>query len=76
MSWEYLLSKHVVGSVSPLEYTILTANNLVIKVGGAIITEHLEALISALAFLAQIGLYPVVVHGAGYGQCPLLRTTC
>lgn len=40
----------------------------VIKVGGAIITEHLEALVSALAFLAQIGLYPVVVHGAGYGQ--------
>lgn len=37
----------------------------VIKVGGAIITEHLEALVSALAFLAQIGLYPVVVHGAG-----------
>ncbi|KAL9065826.1 MAG: hypothetical protein Q9161_007991 [Pseudevernia consocians] len=30
----------------------------VIKVGGAIITEHLEALVSALAFLAQIGLYP------------------
>lgn len=27
--------------------------------GGAIITEHLEALVSALAFLAQIGLYPV-----------------
>lgn len=37
----------------------------VIKVGGAIITEHLEALVSALGFLAQIGLYPVVVHGAG-----------
>ena len=31
----------------------------VIKVGGAIITEHLEALVSALAFLAQIGLFPV-----------------
>ena len=31
--------------------------------GGAIITEHLEALVSALAFLAQIGLYPVREFG-------------
>ena len=37
----------------------------VIKVGGAIITEHLETLSSALAFLNHVGLYPVVVHGAG-----------
>lgn len=37
----------------------------VIKVGGAIITDHLESLTSALAFLNHIGLYPVVVHGAG-----------
>lgn len=37
----------------------------VIKVGGAIITEHLQTLSSALAFLNHIGLYPVVVHGAG-----------
>ena len=37
----------------------------VIKVGGAILTEHLETLSSALAFLNHIGLYPVVVHGAG-----------
>ncbi|KAF3902404.1 hypothetical protein ABW20_dc0108342 [Dactylellina cionopaga] len=37
----------------------------VIKVGGAIITEKLEALASALAFLNHVGLYPVVVHGAG-----------
>ena len=37
----------------------------VIKVGGAIITEHLESLTSALAFLNHIGLFPVVVHGAG-----------
>ena len=37
----------------------------VIKVGGAIITEHLESLTSALAFLNHVGLYPVVVHGAG-----------
>ena len=37
----------------------------VIKVGGAIITEYLQILSSALAFLNHIGLYPVVVHGAG-----------
>ncbi|KAI5809788.1 acetylglutamate kinase [Peziza echinospora] len=37
----------------------------VIKVGGAIITDHLDALASALAFLNHVGLYPVVVHGAG-----------
>lgn len=37
----------------------------VIKVGGAIITEHLKTLSSALAFLNHVGLYPIVVHGAG-----------
>ena len=37
----------------------------VIKVGGAIITEHLQILSSALAFLNHVGLFPVVVHGAG-----------
>src|SRR6266516_2892549 len=37
----------------------------VIKVGGAILTEHLQSLTSALAFLNHVGLYPVVVHGAG-----------
>lgn len=37
----------------------------VIKVGGAIVTDHLESLTSALAFLNHLGLFPVVVHGAG-----------
>src|SRR5437762_6682004 len=37
----------------------------VIKVGGAIITENLPVLASALAFLNHVGLYPVVIHGAG-----------
>src|SRR5947209_7721695 len=36
----------------------------VIKVGGAIITEHLQTLSSALAFLNHVGLYPVVLHVA------------
>ncbi|KAL8964666.1 MAG: hypothetical protein Q9197_006851, partial [Variospora fuerteventurae] len=37
----------------------------VIKVGGAIITEQLDILCAALAFLNHVGLFPVVVHGAG-----------
>lgn len=37
----------------------------VIKVGGAILTEHLQTLSSALAFLNHVGLYPIVVHGGG-----------
>ncbi|KAK7972909.1 nicotinate-nucleotide pyrophosphorylase -like protein [Apiospora saccharicola] len=37
----------------------------VIKVGGAILTEHLEELCSSLAFLYHVGLYPIIVHGAG-----------
>jgi N-acetyl-gamma-glutamyl-phosphate reductase / acetylglutamate kinase len=37
----------------------------VIKVGGAILTEYLDELCAALAFLYHVGLYPVIVHGAG-----------
>lgn len=37
----------------------------VIKVGGAILTEHLDELCSSLAFLYHVGLYPIIVHGAG-----------
>jgi len=37
----------------------------VIKVGGAILTEHLNTLCLALGHLNQMGLFPVVVHGAG-----------
>jgi N-acetyl-gamma-glutamyl-phosphate reductase/acetylglutamate kinase len=37
----------------------------VIKVGGAILTDHLESLCSALAQLYHMGLYPVIVHGGG-----------
>ena len=37
----------------------------VIKVGGAIITQELGTLASALSFLRSVGLFPVVVHGAG-----------
>lgn len=37
----------------------------VIKVGGAIITQELPQLASALAFLYHVGLYPIVLHGTG-----------
>ena len=37
----------------------------VIKVGGAILDNDLDNLCSSLTFLEQIGLFPIVVHGAG-----------
>jgi len=37
----------------------------VIKVGGAVIQSDLENLISSLAFLNEVGLRPIIVHGGG-----------
>ena len=37
----------------------------VIKVGGAILTEHLDTLCLALRHLNLMGLFPVIIHGAG-----------
>jgi len=37
----------------------------VIKVGGAVLENDLDNLCSSLAFLESIGLFPIVVHGAG-----------
>ncbi|MDQ3493967.1 MAG: acetylglutamate kinase [Pseudomonadota bacterium] len=37
----------------------------VVKVGGALLRDDLEALTSSLAFLQEVGLTPIVVHGAG-----------
>ncbi|KAI0476015.1 Aspartate/glutamate/uridylate kinase [Xylariaceae sp. FL0804] len=37
----------------------------VIKVGGAILTDYLDELCSSLAFLYHVGLFPIIVHGAG-----------
>ncbi|KAN0065633.1 hypothetical protein ACQY0O_000762 [Thecaphora frezii] len=43
-----------------------TANKFaVIKVGGAILTHQLDELALSLSFLHRIGLYPIVLHGAG-----------
>ena len=37
----------------------------VIKVGGAVIENDLENLVSSLAFLNEVGLRPIIVHGGG-----------
>jgi len=37
----------------------------VVKVGGAVLRDELPALVSSLAFLQQVGLTPIVIHGAG-----------
>ena len=37
----------------------------VVKVGGAILRDELDALVSSLAFLQQVGLTPIVLHGGG-----------
>lgn len=37
----------------------------VIKVGGAVLENDLENLCSSLTFLERIGLFPIIVHGAG-----------
>lgn len=37
----------------------------VIKVGGGILESDLDGLASSLTFLYQVGLFPIVVHGAG-----------
>ncbi len=37
----------------------------VIKVGGGVIAKELPQLVNALAFLRQVGLMPIVLHGAG-----------
>ncbi|KAK0871776.1 Protein arg-6, mitochondrial [Friedmanniomyces endolithicus] len=37
----------------------------VIKVGGAILTDYLDQLCASLRNLNQMGLFPVIIHGAG-----------
>ena len=37
----------------------------VVKVGGAVLRDDLEALTSSLTFLQEVGLTPIVLHGAG-----------
>ncbi|KAL7411901.1 Aspartate/glutamate/uridylate kinase, partial [Mrakia frigida] len=37
----------------------------VLKIGGAILTNELDDLALSLSFLNRLGLYPIVLHGAG-----------
>ncbi|WP_440225807.1 acetylglutamate kinase [Dokdonella sp. MW10] len=37
----------------------------VVKVGGAVLRDELDDLTSSLAFLQEVGLTPIVLHGAG-----------
>lgn len=37
----------------------------IIKVGGNILARDLDALASSLTFLQNVGLFPIVIHGAG-----------
>ena len=37
----------------------------VVKVGGAVLRDDFDALTSSLAFLQDVGLTPIVIHGAG-----------
>ena len=37
----------------------------VIKIGGAVLEKQIKPLASALAFLANLGLMPIILHGAG-----------
>lgn len=46
------------GSVDPIRFAI-------VKIGGGVLRDDLDEVASALAFLHGMGLYPVVVHGAG-----------
>lgn len=45
--------------------TVSSQKFAVIKVGGAILRDHLDDLCRSLLFLYELGLYPVVVHGGG-----------
>jgi N-acetyl-gamma-glutamyl-phosphate reductase/acetylglutamate kinase len=58
-------SKREVQQYLSLFTSVSSQRFAVIKVGGAILTEYLDELCDSLAFLYTVGLYPVIVHGAG-----------
>jgi acetylglutamate kinase len=48
------------------QYSAVDAQKFaIVKVGGNILARDLDALASSLTFLQNVGLYPVVLHGAG-----------
>ncbi|KAF5619042.1 acetylglutamate kinase n-acetyl-gamma-glutamyl-phosphate reductase precursor (ARG-6) [Fusarium sp. NRRL 52700] len=46
-------------------FTLTSQHFAVIKVGGAILQEHLDEFCGSILLLYELGLYPVIVHGAG-----------
>ena len=58
-------SKREVQQYLSLFTSVSSQRFAVIKVGGAILTDYLDELCSSLAFLYTVGLYPIIVHGAG-----------
>ena len=58
-------SKREVQQYLSLFTSVSSQRFAVIKVGGAILTDYLDELCSSLAFLYAVGLYPIIVHGAG-----------
>ncbi|KAK4192441.1 protein arg-6, mitochondrial [Podospora australis] len=58
-------SKREVQQYLSLFTSVSSQRFAVIKVGGAILTDYLDELVSSLAFLYTVGLYPIIVHGAG-----------
>jgi acetylglutamate kinase len=45
--------------------TVETQKFALIKVGGGLLAKDLDGLASSLTFLHSVGLYPIVIHGAG-----------
>ncbi|KAK0730027.1 Aspartate/glutamate/uridylate kinase [Lasiosphaeris hirsuta] len=58
-------SKREVQQYLSLFTSVSSQRFAVIKVGGAILTDYIDELCSSLAFLHTVGLYPIIVHGAG-----------
>ncbi|KAK3898249.1 Aspartate/glutamate/uridylate kinase [Staphylotrichum tortipilum] len=58
-------SKREVQQYLSLFTSVSSQRFAVIKVGGAILTDYLDELCSSLAFLYTVGLFPIIVHGAG-----------
>ncbi|KAF5680603.1 n-acetyl-gamma-glutamyl-phosphate reductase [Fusarium heterosporum] len=46
-------------------FTLTSQNFAVIKVGGAILQEHLDEFCGSILLLSELGLYPIIVHGGG-----------
>ncbi|KAF5027436.1 hypothetical protein F66182_457 [Fusarium sp. NRRL 66182] len=46
-------------------FTLASQHFAVIKVGGAILQEHLDEFCASILLLYELGLYPIIVHGGG-----------